>query len=82
MRAALSNLGRAPGSFIFNVIVVAIALTLPFVGLTLLENVRPLSRQLSVDPEISLFVAPSATREEALALAEKLAQQLARSAGA
>lgn len=68
MRAAMSNLGRAPGSFIFNVIVVAIALTLPFVGLTLLENVRPMSKQLSVDPEISVFVAPSATREEALAI--------------
>jgi len=66
--AALGNLGKAPGSFLFNVIVVAIALTLPFAGLTLLDNVRPMSQQLSVDPEISLFVAPATTREEALAL--------------
>jgi len=66
--AALGNLGKAPGSFLFNVIVVAIALTLPFAGLTLLDNVRPMSQQLSVDPEISLFVAPSTTREQALAL--------------
>ncbi len=68
LRAAMSNLGKAPGSFLFNVFVVAIALTLPFVGLTLLENVRPMSRQLSVDPEISLFVSTTTTREQALAI--------------
>ena len=66
--AALGNVRRAPGSFLFNVFVVAIALTLPFAGLTLLENVRPMSQQLSVDPEISLFVAPATTREQAQAL--------------
>ena len=68
IRAALGNLGKAPGSFVFNVVVVAIALALPFAGLTLLDNVRPMSEQLSVDPEISLFAKPGATREEALAL--------------
>jgi cell division transport system permease protein len=66
--AALGNLGKAPGSFLFNVIVVAIALTLPFAGLTLLDNVRPMSQQLSVDPEISLFTTPATTRDEALAM--------------
>ncbi|MES2323155.1 MAG: permease-like cell division protein FtsX [Pseudomonadota bacterium] len=66
--AALGHLFKAPGSFLFNVMVVAIALTLPFAGLTLLENVRPMSEQLSVDPEISLFVTPATTRDEARAL--------------
>jgi len=66
--AALGNLGKAPGSFLFNVIVVAIALTLPFAGLTLLDNVRPMSQQLSVDPEISLFTTPATTRDAALAM--------------
>lgn len=67
--AALGHVRKAPGSFLFNVVVVAIALALPFAGLTLLENVRPMSEQLSVDPEISLFVSASATREQARALA-------------
>ena len=75
--SALSHLGKAPGSFLFNVIVVAIALTLPFAGLTLLDNVRPMSEQLSVDPEISLFFTPGTTREEALALAPTLRATLA-----
>jgi cell division transport system permease protein len=53
-------------------VVVAIALALPLTGLTLLDNVRPMSEQLSVDPEISLFVTPDTAREQALALAPQL----------
>lgn len=70
--AALGNLKKAPGSFLFNVVVVAIALALPFTGLTLLQNVRPVTEQLSVDPEMSLFLSPQATREQAQALAPQL----------
>lgn len=71
--SALSHLVKAPGSFLFNVVVVAIALTLPFAGLTLLDNVRPMSQQLAVDPEISLFVSPAASRQDAQALAPQIA---------
>src|SRR5450830_1376237 len=70
--AALSNLRKAPGSFLFNVVVVAIALALPFTGLTLLDNVRPVSEQLSVDPEISLFLTAATPRAQAQALAPQL----------
>ncbi|MCG2585343.1 permease-like cell division protein FtsX [Massilia sp. TS11] len=74
LSAALASLRRAPGSFVLNVVVVATALALPFMGLTLLDNVRPMSEQLSVDPEISVFVQQSATREQAQALAAPLRQ--------
>ena len=70
--AALVHVRRAPGSFLFNILVVAIALALPFMGVTLLENVRPMSEQLSVDPEISLFMKAEAPREQASALASSL----------
>lgn len=69
---AWAQVRKAPGSFAFNVLVVAIALALPFTGLTLLENVRPMSEQLSVDPEISLFAKTGTTREQAEALAPQL----------
>jgi cell division transport system permease protein len=72
--AALAHVRKAPGSFLFNVLVVAIALALPFAGLTLLDNVRPMSEQLSVDPEISLFMKADAPREQAQALAAQLRQ--------
>jgi cell division transport system permease protein len=74
--AALSHVRKAPGSFLFNVLVVAVALALPFAGVTLLDNVRPLSEELSVDPEISLFVKADTPRDQAQALAPRLQQIL------
>jgi cell division transport system permease protein len=59
--------------------VVAVALALPFAGVTLLDNVRPMSEQLSVDPEISLFMKTDATREQAQDLAPQLRRILAGS---
>jgi cell division transport system permease protein len=63
--AALVHLRRSPGGFLFNILVVAIALALPFAGVTLLDNVRPMSEQLSVDPEISVFMKQDTPREQA-----------------
>jgi cell division transport system permease protein len=77
--AALHHVRKAPGSFLFNVLVVAVALALPFAGVTLLDNVRPLSEQLSVDPELSLFMKRDAPREEAQALSPQLQRILAGS---
>jgi cell division transport system permease protein len=74
--AALAHVRKAPGSFLFNVLVVAVALALPFAGVTLLDNVRPLSEELSVDPEISLFLKADAPRAQAQALAPQLQQIL------
>jgi cell division transport system permease protein len=70
--SALGKLFKAPGSFLFNVMVVAVALALPFAGLTLLDNVRPMTEQLSVDPEISLFLKTSTPRADAQAMASTL----------
>ena len=70
--AALSTVRKSPGSFLFNVLVVALALTLPFAGITLLDNVRPLTEQLSVDPEISLYMQEDTPRAEAQALAPQI----------
>jgi len=69
---ALTHLLKAPGSFILNVLVVAIALALPFAGLTLLENIRPVSEQLAVEPEISIFMAMETPRERATALSPQI----------
>jgi cell division transport system permease protein len=77
LNAALGTVRKSPGSFLFNVLVVAVALALPFAGVTLLDNVRPLSEQLAVDPEISLFMKPGVAREDAQALAPQLQQLLA-----
>jgi cell division transport system permease protein len=70
--SALMHLRKWPGGFVFNIVVVALALALPFAGLTLLDNVQPLSQQLSVDPEMSLFLKQDLKRAEAQALAPAL----------
>jgi cell division transport system permease protein len=69
LNRALRHLFKPRSGFLLNAIVVAIALALPFAGLTLLENLRPLSEQLAVEPEISIFLAIDTPRDKALALA-------------
>lgn len=56
IQGALRHLRKAPGSFFLNVLVVAIALTLPFTGLTILQNMKPVANQVSVQPEVSVFL--------------------------
>lgn len=68
LKSALSHLRASPGNFLFNVLVVAITLALPIAGLTLIENIRPVSAQLSIEPEISVFVNPATPRVDAMAL--------------
>lgn len=65
---ALRHMFKPRSGFLLNVIVVAIALALPFAGLTLLENVRPLSEQLAVEPEISIFMAMDTPRDQSISL--------------
>lgn len=71
---ALRHLARAPGSFLLNMLVVAVALALPFAGLTVLDNIRPLSSQLAVEPEISIFLARDTSPERARALTPQIRQ--------
>jgi cell division transport system permease protein len=69
LRAAFTHLRAAPGNFLFNVLVVAIALALPIAGLTVLENIRPVASQLSIEPEISVFLKPDLASVDAAAMA-------------
>ncbi|GGC88750.1 cell division protein FtsX [Undibacterium terreum] len=76
LKSAWSHLRVSPGNFLFNVLVVAIALALPIAGLTLIENVRPISSQLSIEPEISVFLQPATPRTDATALSVPLKKML------
>lgn len=76
LKGAIPRPGRGFGSFAFNVLVVAIALALPFAGLTVLENIRPVSAQLAVEPEISVFLSMDTPRQRASALAPEIQRVL------
>ncbi len=69
---ALKQLLRTPGNFFFNTLVVAVALALPIAGLTVLENVRPISGQLAIEPELSLFLKTDTSRSDAAATAKSI----------
>lgn len=76
LAVAAGHLLKAPASFALNVLVVAIAFALPIAGLTLLENIRPVSAQLAVEPEISIFLGMQTSREQASALAPAIRRVL------
>ncbi|PRC93688.1 cell division protein FtsX [Solimicrobium silvestre] len=69
---AAKQILSAPGNFFFNVLVTAFALSLPIAGLTLIENVRPISSQLSIAPELSLFLKTDLSRSNATAFADTI----------
>lgn len=77
IRSAFGHLRQSPFGFLLNILVVAIALALPIAGLTLLENIRPRSEQLAVEPEISIFMAEDAGREQVQAVAPLIKKLMA-----
>ena len=81
LTGAVRHICRPRGGFLLNVLVIAIALTLPFAGLTLLENVRPISDQLMVEPEIRIFIDMETSRENASALAPAIRAILEQAPG-
>ncbi|MBR7800753.1 cell division protein FtsX [Undibacterium fentianense] len=67
LSSALTHLRAAPGNFLFNVLVVAIALSLPIAGLTVIQNIQPVASQLSIEPELSVFLKPDLASQDAVA---------------
>ncbi|MBY0573809.1 MAG: permease-like cell division protein FtsX [Undibacterium sp.] len=76
LASALTQLRASPGNFIFNVLVVAISLAVPIAGLTFIENIRPVASQLSIEPEISVFIQTSVTSADAALLATPIKKTL------
>ncbi|WP_344763167.1 cell division protein FtsX [Actimicrobium antarcticum] len=70
LHQAFRNAISAPVSFLLNALVIAIAFALPLTGLTVLENLRPLSAELVVEPEISVFLDMTFSRSDALSLGQ------------
>ena len=75
LQSALARVRSAPGGFVFNVVVIALALVLPLTGLTVLENLRPVARDLAVEPELSVFLSTDVARSRAQAIAGDIRQQ-------
>lgn len=77
---AAKQIISAPGNFLFNVMVVAVTLSLPIAGLTLIENSRPVSTELAIEPELSLFLKTDVNQSDAKAFADTI-KKLLKNAG-
>lgn len=69
LRDALFKIKVEPLSFLLNAIVVALALALPMSGWIALQDLYPLSGQVAVEPEISVYLAMDLPRDKAEYLA-------------
>lgn len=78
LRAAFERIAAAPGSFLFNVLVIALALMLPLAGLTVLDNVRPVSQGIAVEPEISVFLSTEIPGDRIQAIGDEIRTRVQR----
>lgn len=70
--ATLAKLARAPFSSLLNVLVIGVALALPAGAYTLLVNLQGAVRGVSSDPELSIFLALDARKEDVNQIEKRL----------
>ena len=70
----LRRLARNPLATLLNVIVFGVALALPLGGYMLLQNLSGVARQLTGNPQVSLFLARDASKADIAALEARLKQ--------
>ena len=72
LRMSLARLARQPFATALNIIVIGIALSMPAGFYLGLNNLQSFSRQLSSDPQVSIFMAIDATTEEVRDVQQRL----------
>jgi cell division transport system permease protein len=68
----LSRLARSPFASTFNVLAIGVALALPFGVYCVLGNLESLSRNASVEPQLSVFLARDAAKSDIAAVDARL----------
>ena len=68
----LRRLAKQPFSSLANLLVMALALALPLLGAAILVSVQPVARQVSVAPELTVFMQPGAPATAAAAVAQRI----------
>lgn len=72
LREAFNRLRGQPVAGALNALVIGIALSLPTVLYVILDNVQGATRQISREPQVSLFLATDAAPEEVASLQQSL----------
>lgn len=73
----LRRLAAQPFSSVANLLVMALALALPILGAAVLVSVEPVARQMSVTPELTVYMQPAASGDAAQAIATRINQEAA-----
>lgn len=68
----LRRLLLQPFSWLANTLVIALALSLPLIGASILTSVQPLVREVSITPEMTLFMKPNANPNMAADVAQRI----------
>jgi cell division transport system permease protein len=72
LRESLARLARQPIASALNIVVMGIALSLPAGFYLGLSNLQTFSRQLSSDPQVSIFMATDASAADVAAVEQRL----------
>jgi len=72
LRITLRRLALQPFSSLANLLVIALALSLPLLGSAILVSVEPVARQVSVTPELTLFLKTDAPAGTAQRIAQRI----------
>lgn len=73
----LRRLAAQPFSSLINLLVMALTLALPLLGAAVLVSVEPVARDMSVTPELTVFMQPSAPASAAQAVADRITREAA-----
>lgn len=74
LMVTLRRLVAQPFSSLANLVVMALALALPLLGAAILVSAQPVARQVSVTPEVTLFLTTAAPEGAAAAIAARIQQ--------
>src|SRR5690606_16217631 len=72
LMVSLRRLAKHPFSSLANILVIALSLTIPIVGTAILLSAQPVLREVSVSPQLTLFLKQEVTAEQNQALAKQL----------
>lgn len=75
LRLALRRLWLHPLSSLANIVVIALMLTIPILGAAILQSSQPLARQLSVTPELTLFLAQDTPAKQQQTLLDRIRKE-------
>ena len=73
-RLTLARLAASPVASLLNVLVIGVALALPLGGYMLVQNLGSITRHVSGNPQVSVFLAPETAKADISALEARLKQ--------